>query len=158
MGSRFRWQEQFKGRLEDPGRAVRDLRSGQRIFIGSGAAEPQLLVSAVEARKPELAGTEIVHIMTLGAAPYAGPQDGGSFRHNALFIGANVRDAVHEGRADYTPVFLSEIPRSRQPAMNVDRCACILAASFLPIARRSSSAWPSVNPANALARRMTCSW
>ena len=51
-----------------------------------------------------------------------------------------------------------EMPRSRQPLMKASRCACIFAASFLPIARRSSSAWPSVKPASSLASRMTCSW
>jgi len=105
------WREQFGKRLESAGSALQRVRAGQRVFVGSGAAEPQLLVSALQERKSDLAGTEIVHIMTLGAAPYAGLQAGSSFRHNALFIGANVRAAVCAGRADYTPVFLSEIPR-----------------------------------------------
>ncbi len=60
---------------------------------------------------PELADTQITHILTLGVAPYADPKLKDGFRHNALFIGPNVRDAVAEGRADFTPVFLSEVPR-----------------------------------------------
>jgi acyl-CoA hydrolase len=52
-----------------------------------------------------------LHILTLGVAPYAASKYSGRFRHNAFFIGSNVRDAVLQGEADYTPVFLSEVPR-----------------------------------------------
>ena len=91
--------------------AINALNRGQRIFIGSGAAEPQLLVKALTQRGNDLVDTEIVHLLTLGAAPYADPEFKHIFRHNALFVGANVRAAVADGRADYTPIFLSEIPR-----------------------------------------------
>lgn len=91
--------------------AVRIIQPGQRIFVGSGAAEPQSLVTALAERSAELHGNEIVHILTLGVAPYCDPHFSAAFRHNALFIGANVREAVGQGRADYTPVFLSEVPR-----------------------------------------------
>lgn len=89
--------------------AVRKVRSGDHVFIGSGCAEPQQLVSAL-ADNTEVVEGEILHILTLGVAPYADPRFPGRFRHNALFIGANVREAVRAGLADYTPVFLSEIP------------------------------------------------
>ena len=89
--------------------AVRRVRSGDHIFIGSGCAEPQNLVRALAENEDVVEG-EILHILTLGVAPYADPRFPGRFRHNALFIGANVRDAVYAGLADYTPVFLSEIP------------------------------------------------
>ena len=79
------------------------------MFIGSGCAEPQQLVTAL-AENDDVAEGEILHILTLGVAPYADPRFPGRFRHNALFIGANVREAVRSGLADYTPVFLSEIP------------------------------------------------
>ncbi len=85
--------------------------SGSHIFIGSGAAEPQRLVEALTGLGREVFGAEIVHILTLGRAPYAEANRGENFRHNALFIGPNVREAIAEGRADYTPIFLSEIPR-----------------------------------------------
>lgn len=91
--------------------AVRVVRRGQRVFIGSGCAEPTLLVEALSQRGPELSDTQIAHIMTLGIAPYTDPKLGEHFRHDAYFIGPNVRDAVAQGRADYTPIFLSEIPR-----------------------------------------------
>jgi acyl-CoA hydrolase/RimJ/RimL family protein N-acetyltransferase len=89
--------------------AARHVRSGDHVFIGSGCAEPQTLVRALAENEAVVEG-EILHILTLGIAPYADPRFPGRFRHNALFIGANVRDAVRAGHADYTPVFLSEIP------------------------------------------------
>jgi acyl-CoA hydrolase/GNAT superfamily N-acetyltransferase len=107
----YNWQEKYKSRISTPQAAVSKVRSGQRVFIGSGAAEPQLLVKALADRGPELADTQITHILTLGVAPYADPKLVDGFRHNALFIGPNVREAVAEGRADFTPVFLSEVPR-----------------------------------------------
>lgn len=105
------WKEIYKNKLVTAQTAVKKVKSGQRVFIGSGAAEPQLLVKALAARGPDLADTQIVHILTLGVAPYADPKLKDGFRHNALFIGPNVRDAVAEGRADFTPIFLSEVPR-----------------------------------------------
>lgn len=104
------WQERYVDQVAEAAEAVAVVRPGQRVFIGSGAAEPQTLVEALSARS-DLSDTEIVHILTLGVATYAEPRFGQRFRHNAYFIGPNVRDAVNQGRADYTPVFLSEIPR-----------------------------------------------
>ena len=115
------WQEKYQSKVSTPQDAVSRVRSGQRVFIGSGAAEPQLLVKALSDRGPELADTQITHILTLGVAPYADPKLQDGFRHNALFIGPNVREAVAEGRADFTPVFLSEVPRLfRRGKMPID--------------------------------------
>jgi acyl-CoA hydrolase/RimJ/RimL family protein N-acetyltransferase len=104
------WRDRYADKVETAGQAMRRVRHGSRVFIGSGAGEPQSLVKALAARE-NLDDAEIVHIMTLGVAPYAEPKFDQRFRHNAFFIGANTREAVNEGRADYTPVFLSEIPR-----------------------------------------------
>ena len=90
--------------------AVSRVRSGQHIFVGSGCAEPEILVRALAARAGELHDVEILHLLTAGAAPYADPAMQESFRHNALFIGSNVRSAVGAGAADYTPCFLHEVP------------------------------------------------
>ncbi len=81
-----------------------------RVFIGSGCATPQKLVAALAARSADAFDVEIIHILTFGAAPYAKHELLANFRHNAFFIGPNVREAVNEGVADYTPIFLSEIP------------------------------------------------
>jgi acyl-CoA hydrolase len=91
--------------------AVAVIKSGDRVFIHSVAAAPQQLIAAMTARAGELRVVEVVQIHTEGAAPYAAPEMARSFRVNALFVGANVRQAVNEGRADYLPVFLSEVPR-----------------------------------------------
>ncbi len=90
--------------------ALKVLRSGQRVFIGSGAAEPQHLVEAFSKAVDKLADIEVIHLLTLGAAPYAASAYQGKVRHNALFIGANIREAIRKGRADYTPCFLHEVP------------------------------------------------
>lgn len=90
--------------------ALAPLRSGQRVLVGSGAAVPQALVAALSARAMDLADVEVMHLMTLAKAPYAAPAYKGHVRHNALFIGANTREAVGAGLADYTPCFLHEVP------------------------------------------------
>ena len=103
------WQERYAESVAGAEAAVARIRPGQRVFIGSGAGEPQTLVEALSART-DLVDTELVHIMTLGVATYAESRLGDRFRPNVFFIGPNVREAVAEARADYTPVFLSEIP------------------------------------------------
>jgi len=90
--------------------AVQIIRSNDRVFIHGVAAAPQTLIRAMTARASELRDVEIVHLHTEGVAPYAEAQFAQSFRVNAFFVGSNVRNAVREGRADYIPVFLSEIP------------------------------------------------
>jgi 4-hydroxybutyrate CoA-transferase len=91
--------------------AVSTIRSGQRVFVHSVAAAPKLLIEAMTARAPQLRVVEIVQLHTEGDAPYAAPELAKSFRVNSLFVGPNVRRAVQEGRADYLPVFLSEVPQ-----------------------------------------------
>jgi 4-hydroxybutyrate CoA-transferase len=90
--------------------AVRCIRSGDTVFVGSGCAAPTLLLEAMAARAPELYHVEVVHILIFGPAPHLAPGMETHFRHNALFTGSNARKAVNEGRADYTPIFLGEIP------------------------------------------------
>ena len=104
-----RWKERVRLRTVDPQKALAGVRRGSRVFVGSGCAEPVLLVTALGERE-DVADVEVLHIMTIGEAPYARAAKAGRFRHNAFFIGSNVREAVASGDADYTPVFLSEIP------------------------------------------------
>ena len=118
------WPEVYRAKVGTPVQAAACVRHGQRVFVGSGAGEPQLLVEALSARR-DLSDTEIVHILTLGVATYAEPRLGDRFRHNAYFIGPNVRNAVREGRADYTPIFLSEIPALFRSGRVVIDCAFI---------------------------------
>jgi len=87
------------------------VQSGQRVYIGGGCGVPTPLLDALVRRAPTLRNVEIIHMLTAGDDPTTAPEYGEAFRHNALFIGPNVRRAVQEGRADFTPVFLSEVPR-----------------------------------------------
>lgn len=103
------WQEEYLRKVRGPQEALLSVQSGTRVYIHPGCAEPEALVEALMARGPHVKNVEIVHILTLGCADYISPQFEGHFRHNAMFIGGNVRQAVNEGRADYTPVFLSQI-------------------------------------------------
>ncbi|HSG28294.1 MAG TPA: acetyl-CoA hydrolase/transferase C-terminal domain-containing protein, partial [Candidatus Krumholzibacterium sp.] len=89
---------------------VRLIRAGSRIFIGSGAAEPQILIKMLIEKGRQIADHETINVIELGTSPYAEAVMSRPFKQNAFFIGANVRDAVNEGRAEYTPIFLSELP------------------------------------------------
>lgn len=103
------WEMEYKKRLKCADDALKCVGSGMRVYIQPGCAEPETLVEALMRRGPQLQNVEIVHMMTMGCAPYVAPEMAGHFRHNAMFIGANVRDAINDGRADYTPIYLSEI-------------------------------------------------
>ena len=89
--------------------ALQSVRSGMRVYIQPGCAEPETLVEALLKRAPFVKNVEVVHLLTLGNADYVKPEMEGHFRHNAMFIGGNVREAVNDGRADYTPMYLSEV-------------------------------------------------
>lgn len=103
------WETEYISKLRTADEALQCVRSGMRVYIQPGCAEPETLVEALMRRGPEVYDVEIVHMMTTGCAPYVAPEMTGHFRHNAMFIGGNVRDAINEGRADYTPIYLSEI-------------------------------------------------
>lgn len=103
------WESEYLAKVQTADAAMLFIKSGMRVYIQPGCAEPETLVEALIRRAPEVRDVEIVHMMTMGGAPYVAPEMAGHFRHNAVFIGANVRDAINEGRADYTPIYLSEI-------------------------------------------------
>jgi acyl-CoA hydrolase len=99
----------YRSRIVSADEAVAHVRSGQRVYIHNGCAEPNELVRALTRRGPSLRDVELIHMATMGIADYSLPEHEGHFSTNALFIGGNVRRAIQEGRGDYTPVFLSEI-------------------------------------------------
>ena len=90
------------------------IRPGDRIFIGTACGEPQYLVHAltdyVKAHPKAFFDAEIIQVWTLGVAPYTDERLKSNFRHNSFFIGDNTRAAVNAGLADYTPIFLSQVP------------------------------------------------
>jgi len=103
------WKDDYRGKQMTASQALEAVRSGDRVWIQSGCGTPSVLVDQLVARAPHLRDVEIIHMMTLGNARYTRPEFEGHFRHRGLFLGPNVRDAVAAGRADYTPIFLSEI-------------------------------------------------
>lgn len=105
------WFHMYRDKLRSAAEAVELVRSGDTVAIHPGTAEPEQLVLALIDRAPALSDVEVVHLLTLGNADYVKPEMAGHFRHRAFFVGANVREAVNDGRADYVPIFLSEIPR-----------------------------------------------
>lgn len=110
----------MKPRAVSADEALLLVKSGDRITLSANAGVPRLLVEALCARSHELRDVEIAELLTLGEAPYCLPEHRRAFRPNALFVGANLREAVAEGRADYTPCFLSEIPRLFEERLPID--------------------------------------
>ena len=103
-------KRRFERKFVAPAVAVSVIQSGDRVYIHPGCAVPQVLVDAMVDRAEELENVEVCHLLGVGEAAYVRPEMKNHFRHNAFFIGKNVRSAVQEGRADFTPIFLSEIP------------------------------------------------
>jgi acetyl-CoA hydrolase len=105
------WPEKYLHKLTNAQDALKAVQSGARVYIGGGCGEPVELARNLVWRKGELSDVEIVHVLTSGHAAYSAPGMEDTFHVNSLFIGSNVRGAVQDGRADFTPVFLHEIPR-----------------------------------------------
>lgn len=104
------WESIFRRKATDVDTALKNIQSGNRVYMAGGAGVPKELINGLIRRAPDIRDVELTHILTFAEAPYVEPQYQGSLRVNALFIGPNVRQAVQDGRADFTPVFLSEIP------------------------------------------------
>jgi acetyl-CoA hydrolase len=104
------WSEAYRRKVTSPEAAVQTVASGEHVWLHAGCNNPEELLNALVARSKELRDVEVTHLLTFGAAPHVDANYAGSFRHRALFAGPNVRAAINEGRADWVPVFLSEIP------------------------------------------------
>jgi acyl-CoA hydrolase/RimJ/RimL family protein N-acetyltransferase len=108
-------RERYPEKTVTEEKAFEAVRRGDHLFIATGCGEPQHLINAlvdyVRSHPKKLFDTEVFHVWTLGVAPYADEKLKDNFRHNSFFIGDNTRSAVNEGLADYTPVFLSQVPR-----------------------------------------------
>ncbi|MDD5284633.1 MAG: acetyl-CoA hydrolase/transferase C-terminal domain-containing protein [Desulfuromonadaceae bacterium] len=104
------WQDIYKSRITTPDEAVKAVKSGDRMFLTGNASVPLQLLAALVKRAPELENVEICHPLAICPSDYVSPEMEGHLRVNSMFISANVRKAVNEGRADFTPVMLSEFP------------------------------------------------
>lgn len=115
------WRHVYQERLTDAKSALSRIKRGARIFIASACGEPQLLVGTLLEMGRNYADVEVIHFLDLGLTDYTSDIYTEHFRHNALFIGANARAAIKAGHADYTPIFLSEVPLLMQRgAMPID--------------------------------------
>jgi acyl-CoA hydrolase len=106
----FDWQEKYKDKIAAAPAAMKLIKSGNSIFIGTGCAQPQHLVNALVEHSSKIYDAHIIHLLTMGTAPYADEKFREKFKMNSFFIADNVRDAFAKGIGDYTPIFLSEIP------------------------------------------------
>ena len=104
------WFDDYKKKLCSFEEAVSVVKSKDRVYVSGNAATPFRLTEALAQRKDELSNVEITHVLLLGDDPLSKPGMEPHFRHNSLFVGPADRTAVNDGRADYTPVFLYEIP------------------------------------------------
>jgi acyl-CoA hydrolase len=109
MFSFMRWQAEYKRKLVTADAAVRAIQSDMRVYVHANAAFPLVLLEALTRRSGQVRNVEMMHLLGFGEAYYNRPQFAESFRHNALFIGTNMRKTVQEGYADYIPVHLSEV-------------------------------------------------
>ncbi len=100
----------YKRKLRTPAEAIQAITSNSRVYLGGGAGVPQVLEEQMISRANELQGVEVVHVLTFSGGKYLSPEYQKAFRHRSLFMGPNARKAVWEGRADFMPIFLSEIP------------------------------------------------
>ncbi len=116
------WRERYADKVVPAARAVKNIGRGARVFVGSACGEPQALVRAMAEAGAGFTDTEVIQVLTLGVAPYTDPKYAPAFRANAFFIGNSVRGAVNQARADYTPIFLSQVPglfKSRRVGIDV---------------------------------------
>ncbi len=106
----FNWKEKYKEKISAAAAAMKLIKSGNSIFIGTGCGQPQHLVNALVQYSSHIYDAHIIHLLTMGTAPYANEKFREKFKMNSFFIADNVRDALQKGIGDYTPIFLSEIP------------------------------------------------
>ncbi|TFF92657.1 GNAT family N-acetyltransferase [Candidatus Thorarchaeota archaeon] len=110
MAANDDWKERYKKKVLNAAQAIKKIKRGERIFLGTGCGVPYHLVQELAKNASQMADNEIVHLLTLGDTPSADPEFQSHFRHNTFFVSANIRETVSEGRADYTPIMLSDIP------------------------------------------------
>jgi acyl-CoA hydrolase len=104
------WVNNYRSKVIPASEAVKVIKSGMNVIVQPGCAVPQALVKALVDRKDELENVNIYHILTVGPAPYVQPGMEKHFRHVAFFVGHNTRKAINEGRADFVPIYLFEVP------------------------------------------------
>ena len=109
------WKARYPDKFDSEEKIFSHIHRGNRIFISTACGEPQYLVNSLvryaESNPKAIVDAELMHVWTLGVAPYTDQKFGYNFRHNSFFVGDNTRTSVNSGLADYTPIFLSRIPQ-----------------------------------------------
>jgi acyl-CoA hydrolase/RimJ/RimL family protein N-acetyltransferase len=106
----FDWKKRHADKISKAATAMKLIKPGNSIFIGTGCGQPQHLVESLVKYSSHIYDAHIVHLLTMGDAPYVDANFRERFKMNSFFIADNVRDALNKGIGDYTPIFLSEIP------------------------------------------------
>ena len=107
----FEWKTAYADRVGTAAEALRFIKPGNSIFIGTGCGQPQYLVDALVLHSRDIYDARIVHMLTMGSAPYVEEKFRDRFKTNSFFVADNVRHSLAKGIGDYTPIFLSDIPR-----------------------------------------------
>ncbi len=105
------WEKKYNAKKVSLETALKAVKRGAKVFLGTACAEPPHLVQGLIDRAGRLHDVQLLHFITLGNAPYTEKRFDTRFRHNTFFVGPDTRDAINEARADYTPIFISEIPK-----------------------------------------------
>ena len=106
----FHWKDKYKDRIGSVGSAMKLIQPGNSVFIGTGCGQPQHLVDALVTHSSHVYDAHIIHLLTMGSAPYADEKFREKFKMNSFFVADNVRHMLERGIGDYTPIFLSELP------------------------------------------------
>jgi acyl-CoA hydrolase/RimJ/RimL family protein N-acetyltransferase len=106
----FDWKKRYADKISTAAAAMKLIKPGNSIFVGTGCGQPQHLVHSLVEHSSHIYDAHIVHLLTIGDAPYTDSQFRERFKMNCFFVADNVRDALNKGIGDYTPIFLSEIP------------------------------------------------
>lgn len=114
------WKTYYQEHLTTAEEAVKHIKSGDRVVMAHACGEPSYLIDAMVKNAAAYRDVEIVHMVAMGKCEYCKPEYSENFRHNAFFVGGSSRDAVAEGRGDFTPSFFFEVPRQFSTTMPVD--------------------------------------
>jgi 4-hydroxybutyrate CoA-transferase len=109
ISKKISWQEKYKSKVLSSDDALKVVKSGDKVVIQPGCAAPMELIRAMVRKKDDLMNVLLYHILIVGDLPYLAPGMEKHFQHKAFFIGGNTRKSVNEGRAEFIPIFLSEV-------------------------------------------------
>jgi len=109
--SKISWKDLYKSKVVTADEAVRKIKSNDRVVTGHACGEPKEIIDAMVRNKDLYENVEIVHMVSMGKSEYCKPEMAVNFRHNSIFAGGTTREAILDGRADFTPCFFSEVPK-----------------------------------------------